>query len=83
MKNILVIGSNGLLGQTLVNRLVNSDYNLFALSKGYNRNQKFKSNQYFDIDVTNKKALLKAINKVRPDFIVNTAAILPNTSARM
>jgi len=75
MKNILVIGSNGLLGQTLINRLYNSNYNLFALARGYNRNKKFKSSQYFNVDIADKKSLLHAINKVKPDYIINAAAL--------
>jgi len=75
MKNILVIGSNGLLGQTLINRLTKLNFNVFALARGCNRNKKFKSNQYINIDITNKKSLLLAINKVRPDFIINAAAV--------
>ncbi len=75
MKSILVIGSNGLLGQSLINRLTNSDYNLFALARGFNRNEKFKSNKYFSVDITDKKSLLFTINKVKPDFIINAAAV--------
>jgi len=75
MKNILVVGSNGLLGQTLINRLTNSDYNLFTLARGFNRNKKFKSNQYFDIDITDKEFLSFTINKIKPDIIINVAAV--------
>jgi len=75
MKSILIIGSNGLLGQTLTNRLMHSSFNLFALARGYNRNKRFKSNQYFDVDISDKESLLYVINKIKPNYIINAAAI--------
>jgi len=75
MKNILVIGSNGLLGQTLVNRLTKLNYKLFAIARGDNRNYNINPNQYLNVDIKIKETLLLAINKIKPDFIINAAAV--------
>jgi len=75
MKSILIIGSNGLLGQTLTNRLMHSSFNLFALGRGYNRNKIIKSDKYYDVDITDKESLLYVINKIKPNYIINAAAI--------
>ncbi len=76
MKKILVTGSNGLLGQNLVNQLLKNDtYILYGVSRGNNRNKKGEKYTYSDIDLTNKTELNDFINKVQPDFIIHTAAM--------
>jgi len=73
MKSILITGSNGLLGQTLVNRLLNSEYKIHAISRGINLNQcDFK---YYDVDITHKNELLQLIDTIKPNYIINAAAM--------
>ena len=76
MKNIVVTGSNGLLGQTLVNLLLKDKekYTVIGFSRGENRSGRtdFK---YVSIDLTDKKILLKTLTACKPDVIVNTAAM--------
>lgn len=75
MECILIIGSNGLLGQTLINQLSNSNYKVFALARGINRNSNHTNYTYFDVDVTNATLLLESIDKIKPNYIINAAAI--------
>jgi len=75
MECILITGSNGLLGQTLVNRLLNSEYKIIALSRGDNRNINTKDYTYYNIDLTHSKKLTQIIDKEKPNYIINTAAI--------
>lgn len=76
MKRVLVTGSNGLLGQTLVRLLLEERdrYSVIGFSRGENRSGRddFK---YVSIDITDKRILFKELNEYRPDVIVNTAAM--------
>lgn len=75
MESILITGSNGLLGQTLVNRLLNSEYKIIALSRGDNRNINYKGYTYYNIDLIQSEKLTQIIDKEKPNYIINTAAI--------
>jgi len=75
MTCILITGSNGLLGQTLVNRLLKSNYRIVALSRGENRNINLQGYTYYNIDLTQAEALNNILLKEKPNFIINTAAI--------
>lgn len=75
METILITGSSGLLGQTLVNRLLNSKYKIVALSRGTNRNINAEGYTYYDIDLIQSKILCQIIEKEKPNYIINTAAI--------
>ena len=57
---ILILGSKGNLGGQLVNVFKN-DYNLICFD-------------HKDIDITNKKLLVKKINNIKPDIIINAVA---------
>ena len=76
MKKIVITGSNGLLGQTLVNLLMKEpeNYSVFGLSKGYNRMNR-NDFLYYDIDITNYAQLEECISYIQPSFIINTAAM--------
>ena len=76
MRKILITGSNGLLGQNLVNKLLEKDtYIIYGVSRGENRNKKRGKFTYYNIDLTNKKELSELINELQPHFIINTAAM--------
>ena len=76
MKTIVITGSNGLLGQSLVNLLLKEkeNYHVIGFSKGKNRSGRadFK---YLSVDITDEKDLQKNLQEIQPNYIVNTAAI--------
>lgn len=76
MKKIAITGSNGLLGQTLVNLLLNEseNYKVFGLSRGENRSGR-EDFEYYSIDITDEMSLENCLLKIQPDCIVNTAAM--------
>ena len=73
---IVVTGSNGLLGQTLVNLLKKQPekYQVFGLSRGANRSCR-NDFVYHNIDITQKGLLTACLQEIQPDCIVNTAAM--------
>ena len=74
MQKVLITGCNGLLGQTLINRLV-SRYEVVGLSRGTNRNLNEASYQYIDIDLLDFSRLRELLSDMNPDYIINTAAM--------
>jgi len=73
---VLVTGSNGLLGQKLINKLSkDNDVDLIAISRGDNRSKETAYYQYFPVDITDKKSLSDLIRWLKPDCIINTAAL--------
>ena len=72
----MVTGSNGLLGQTLTQLITSTRRaELVATSKGENRYPMQEGYVYFELDITDKDQLQKLISDVKPDTIINTAAI--------
>jgi dTDP-4-dehydrorhamnose reductase len=76
MNKVIITGSNGLLGQSLLNLLLNekNKYEVFGFSKGNNRSRR-EDFEYISIDITDKNLLHEVINKIKPNFIINTAAM--------
>ncbi|MDP5093077.1 MAG: SDR family oxidoreductase [Polaribacter sp.] len=76
MKKVVITGSNGLLGQSLVNLLLKNknEYQVFGFSKGKNRSGR-EDFMYVSIDLTDENELKKALLEIKPDAIVNTAAM--------
>ncbi len=73
---ILITGSNGLLGQKLVNLFsVKNDFEVIALSRGKNRNETAKKYTYYDIDITDANKLTLLISDIKPHYIINSAAM--------
>jgi dTDP-4-dehydrorhamnose reductase len=76
MKKILVTGSNGLLGQKLIDLLKGrSDYELIATARGENRYPNSKGFTYVSLDVTNKEEIQAIVARYKPDAIIHTAAM--------
>ena len=75
MIKVIVIGSNGLLGQTLLKQLLDTQCNVIAFSKGENRFPRNEGYHYFNIDSTNTNLLLDTIRSIKPNFIINSAAV--------
>jgi dTDP-4-dehydrorhamnose reductase len=76
MKKILITGSNGLLGQKLVEKLCqDADIEVIATAKGDNR-LPFSSNyQYHSLDITMEEEVQAIIEKYKPEVIIHTAAM--------
>src|SRR3984885_6715382 len=75
-KKILITGSNGLLGQKLVYRLLTEPgVEVIATSKGPNRLIKQDGYAYQSMDITNAQEVDAVINKFKPDVVINTAAM--------
>lgn len=77
MKNtILVTGSNGLLGQKIVYKLLKrSDVDLIAASKGENRLLEKNGYTYINLDISKSEDVRLAVKKFQPQVIINTAAM--------
>jgi dTDP-4-dehydrorhamnose reductase len=76
MKRVLIVGSNGLLGQKVTD--------LFSRSKNYEilntsvEDKPFvKMNEflYRHLDITNRNSVMKLVDDFLPEVIINTAAI--------
>lgn len=76
MKKVVITGSNGLLGQTLLNLLLEEkeSYQVIGFSRGENRSGR-SDFEYISIDITKEALLRKELLKIKPHFIVNTAAM--------
>ena len=76
MIKVIITGSNGLLGQSLLNLLLEEKekYEVYGFSKGINRSGR-EDFTYVSIDITNEENLKKSIKEIQPDFIINTAAM--------
>lgn len=76
MIKVVVTGSNGLLGQSLINLLLKEKevYKVFGLSRGDNRSGR-DDFSYISIDITNEKKLKEILLETEPNVIINTAAM--------
>ncbi len=73
---VLITGSNGLLGQKLIELYKGNDgINLIATARGENRFP-IKEGYTFDLlDITNELEVKEVIAKHKPDVVINTAAM--------
>lgn len=76
MKKILITGSNGLLGQKLIDLyLKNNDVKLIATARGINRYPTDDGYEYAIMDITSFEQVQEVIKKHKPHCIINTAAM--------
>ncbi len=77
MQKILITGSNGLLGQKLVELIAQkSDYQLIATSRGENRLHLPDLNyEYHSLDITQKEEIKAVFDKFLPNIVIHTAAM--------
>ncbi len=76
MKKILVTGSNGLLGQKLMELLVQQpDIKPIATARGVNRLPFTDGYEYHAMDITDPAQVAEVIEKTRPDVIIHGAAM--------
>ena len=75
-KKILITGSNGLLGQKLVYRLLKeAGVEVIATSKGDNRLRVQTGYTYQSLDITDEQAVKSILLKYNPNVVINTAAM--------
>ncbi len=78
MRRVLITGSNGLLGQKLLDLYLGKrDAQLIATSRGANRYNAFEGYGYTyqEMDVTNKDEVMLNIIRYCPTAVINTAAM--------
>ena len=74
LKKVLITGSNGLLGQTLV-KIFRNDYFVIGCDlTGSSFNTRFPENEYFQLDLTRREKVQKNLLEIKPDIVINTAA---------
>jgi dTDP-4-dehydrorhamnose reductase len=76
VKRVLVIGSNGLLGQKVTELLVRgSAYHIMLASQEDKPIRKLLTADYTQLDITSKKDVKRVVATCEPDVIVNAAAM--------
>jgi dTDP-4-dehydrorhamnose reductase len=76
MRTILVTGSNGLLGQKLTERLLETrQFGLIATSKGENRYPVQEGYTYAEMNILDPDNVRSVVEKYQPDAIIHTAAL--------
>ncbi len=76
MKKVLITGSNGLLGQKLIDLyLTIPEVELIATARGTNRYPTDNAYTYAELDITDKENVLRVIGAYKPDCIIHTAAM--------
>lgn len=76
MKKILVTGSNGLLGQKLIELLVKTpNVKAIATARGENRLPFKDGYEFYSMDITKPEEIEDVIAKTRPDAIIHGAAM--------
>ncbi|MDI6803596.1 MAG: dTDP-4-dehydrorhamnose reductase [Bacteroidota bacterium] len=76
MKRILIVGSNGLLGQKLTTLFSKSkQYDIINASVEGNFFLEEKDFPYHQLDITKRSAVLKLVDFFQPEVIINTAAV--------
>tara|TARA_A100001011_G_scaffold383116_1_gene453903 strand:+ start:106 stop:870 length:765 start_codon:yes stop_codon:yes gene_type:complete len=76
-KNVLIIGSNGLIGRSLTNYLERENHVVFKIDLV----QKFKQNNFYTCDITKENSVKKTISKItkvsKIDVVFNAASANP------
>lgn len=75
-KRILITGSNGLLGQKLVDLLrIQASVELIATARGNNRLPVTEGYTYASLDITVQEEVSDIFNQFKPDVVIHTAAM--------
>lgn len=76
-KTILITGANGLLGQKLVQQILDEgQFEVIPTGLGESRlPTSLKSAKWISLDITDRDDVLQVFEKTRPDFVINTAAM--------
>lgn len=73
MQKVLLLGSNGLLGQYFIKRFA-GDYELICSSVEKESFSENKNIPYHSVDLTNRREIQGLVYDTAPDIIINTAA---------
>lgn len=72
---LLITGSNGLLGQKIVQRCLKHQIPFVATSKGANRNPDCPAEQYHSLDITVPLEVGDLLFREKPTAVIHTAAL--------
>jgi dTDP-4-dehydrorhamnose reductase len=72
---LLITGSNGLLGQKIVNQCLNRKINFIATSLGENRNSFCPQENYSSLDIRDQNQVERCFNDTMPTHVIHTAAM--------
>ncbi|MCP9746955.1 SDR family oxidoreductase [Lacihabitans sp. CS3-21] len=76
MKKILVTGSNGLLGQKLIEKLSKTEnIEVIATARGENRLPFSENYRFISLDITKKEEVDSVFDTEKPDVVIHTAAM--------
>ncbi|MDP1813714.1 MAG: SDR family oxidoreductase [Leadbetterella sp.] len=76
MKKILVTGSNGLLGQKLIEKLSKTEnIEVIATARGENRLPFGENYRFISLDITKKEEVDSVFDTEKPDVVIHTAAM--------
>ncbi len=76
MKKILVTGSNGLLGQKLIEKLSKTEnIEVIATARGENRLPFAENYEFVSLDITKKEEIESVFDTQKPDVVIHTAAM--------
>jgi dTDP-4-dehydrorhamnose reductase len=76
IQRVLVVGSNGLLGQKMAEQLVRgTSYRITLASVEREPVRELESAPYVQLDITSHKSVRECIAEVQPDVIINCAAM--------
>ena len=76
MKKILITGSNGLLGQKLIEKLSKiEDLDVIATAKGENRLPFSENYKFISLDITKKEEVDAIFESEKPEVVIHTAAM--------
>ena len=76
MQKILITGSNGLLGQKLVEKLKNnSEFEVIATARGENKLPAEEGYRYISLDISDKEQVNSVFEKEKPEVVIHTAAM--------
>lgn len=73
--NLLITGSNGLLGQKITDLCIANNINFLATSSGANRYSKCPSDAYQSLDITDEQNIHSVLDSYKPTHIIHTAAM--------
>lgn len=71
---LLITGANGFLGQHLALHMHNKLYDIYPVSRGAKRIP-IAEIPYYQLELTDKQAVLNFVDQIKPDCIIHTAAM--------
>ena len=72
---LLITGSNGLLGQKLVDLCLLKQIDFLATSSGAKRYSKCPNSAYATLDITDEQNIIEVLDAYQPTHLIHTAAM--------